>query len=150
MAEIYIDEEAKELWHRLMDLGAKIERRVTHGLEDYEAFQIISSIPPKASEPLIHQMTFDLMTAKYKLYDEAGMLLTGRCKDYPGQTEEEEKVACEWGKELAKSYIDCAEKVVALPEFERMPYRERERAVYSCVLDEQLPKRAGRLLIQYG
>lgn len=49
-------------------------------------------------------LTWDLTVAKYKLYDEIGMLLTDRYKGY-GETPEEEKAGEKFTKVMASLYI---------------------------------------------
>lgn len=130
MAGIWIDDEAEELWREIVESEEKVEKGITHKMTNAQVMRIVSSIPPEA-ETFIKQVKYDLAIPRFKLWDEIGMLLTGRCKGYP----EGDEKPCEWSKLVARAYIECVGRT-DIPE-----------ELYTCVIDEEMPKAVGEMLV---
>lgn len=66
-----------------MEKGRKQEKGITHNLTNDEILTIVATAEALGcNQNFIKQLAWDLLVARYKLYDEIGMLLTGRNKGY--------------------------------------------------------------------
>ena len=67
------------LWHELVTTGKKLETRTTHNLPRPFVNTILGTLEYfGASQRQLKSAYFDLIIAKYKIYDWLGMCLTGR------------------------------------------------------------------------
>lgn len=84
-----------KVWEKVMKKGKKQEKGLTHTLTPDEVRTIVATAHMMGcNENFVKQLNWDLTVARYKLYDEIGMLLTGRYKGYgetPKQLENQEK-----------------------------------------------------------
>ena len=95
----------RKLWKKVIEKGKKQEKGLTHNLSDDEIATIVATASALGvNRNFLAQLIWDLTVARYKLWDEIGMLLTGRYKGY-GETPEELKAAERFTKILAVNYI---------------------------------------------
>jgi len=125
--ELKIDKEdlMKKLWGEVIKEGKKWEKGITHEMPLSKVDVIIRTVetlhPSQPYFPM--QLGWDLTVAKYKLYDEIGMLLMGRYKGYPGETPQDVEKLENWSIDLALDYIGCSEIADNLSE------------LYTCVVE---------------
>lgn len=90
----------KELHSQLIDVGKKLERGSTHRLEEPFIETLLATLEYYgASQNQLRQVHFDLVKARYKIFDALGMWYTGRLED-PNNT--------------VSQVQDCLEKMVRL------------------------------------
>jgi len=86
-----------------MEVGPTFEG-ITHEMPESTISTILRSVPDGSFKFQL-ELGWDLRQFKFPLYDEIGMLLTGKTK---AQTPELRKRTEEWATELAKDYLGCA------------------------------------------
>jgi len=92
------------LWKQVVKKGKHQEKGLTHKLTDDQIATILATAGALGvNKNFLSQLAWDLKVARYKLWDEIGMLLTGRYKGY-GETPEEEKNAEKFVRILALLY----------------------------------------------
>lgn len=95
-----------KLWDKVMKKGRKQEKGITHKLSPDEITTIVATAEALGScSNFIRQLIWDLTVAKYKLYDEIGMLLTDRYKGY-GESPSELKAQEKFTRILATLYSE--------------------------------------------
>jgi len=101
----------RELWKTLLATGRKIEP---------DSYDPIHKLTPEQAGILLEtwsnkfpylrgQLQFDIHVAKYRLFDMLGMYVMSRTKGY-GEPDEVENKAQLYAHELARLYLQCAEK----------------------------------------
>lgn len=95
-----------KLWEEVMKKGREQEKGITHRLTKDEVTTIIATADALGvNETFLNQLIWDLTVARYKLFDEIGMLLTGRYKGYPNETPQEVEAGERFTKIMASLYI---------------------------------------------
>jgi len=114
----------EKLWNEVMRIGKKWEKGITHQMTPLQVEILTRTLESARVSPYFAmQFGWDMTVAKYKLYDEIGMLLTGRYEGYPDETPELVKNAEEWSINLALDYIGCSE------------IAENTRELYKCIIE---------------
>jgi hypothetical protein len=105
MEEEFLPEDLKDkLWKEVMEKGRKQEKGIANILNEDELTTIVATAEDFWCNPnFIRQIAWDLSTAKYKLYDWIGMLLSDRYKGY-GETPTELKNAEKFTRVIAELY----------------------------------------------
>lgn len=121
-----------KLWGKVMEVGREFEKGLGHRMSPKQTDTLLKSIPDSLDKNMAFrgQLKWDSQQAKYKLYDELGMLLTGRTAGYPGQTPKSEEQAEKWAIKLAEDYIGCS------------TVSRTQEELYDCI-DNRLEKRMG-------
>lgn len=90
-----------ELWKKVMK-GEKVENRgswrgetIANSLTDTEILRIVAKFGNERDRA---QVAWDLKTPRYRLFDEIGMMLTGRVDDQ------------DTAREIANAYTDCLDE----------------------------------------
>jgi len=109
------------LWKEVVDTGRKIERPImgdtVHTMSPLQVDALIR--PFEFHPPLVGQLQWDMNVAKYRLYDELGMLIMSRTKGY-GQPPEIELKAQKIAEKMGQLYLQCTKQ-----------YTERTK-LYQC------------------
>jgi hypothetical protein len=105
MEEEFLPKDLKyKLWNEVISKGRKQEKGTINKLDKDELTTIIATAEAfGCNSAFISQIFWDLYTAKYKLYDWIGMLLTDRYKGY-GETPTELKNAERFTRVMAELY----------------------------------------------
>jgi hypothetical protein len=105
MEEEFLPEDLKDkLWKEVVEKGRKQEKGTINRLNEDELTTIVATADAFRCNPkFISQIAWDLSTAKYKLYDWIGMLLSDRYKGY-GETPTELKNAERFTRVIAELY----------------------------------------------
>lgn len=125
--ELEIDKEdlMGRLWNKIIEVGKKWEKGITHKMNPLDVEVIVRTVesihPTQPHFPM--QLGWDLTVAKYKLYDEIGMLMMGGYKGYPGETPQDVEKLENWSINLALDYIGCSKVANSLSE------------LYKCVVE---------------
>jgi len=94
----------KKLWKEVMEKGERQEKGTINRLNEDELTTIVATADAFRCNPnFIRQIAWDLSTAKYKLYDWIGMLLSDRYKGYD-ETPTELKNAERFTRTMAELY----------------------------------------------
>lgn len=81
-----MDKYGTPLWKKVVEKGKKIEGSpISNSLTDRQISEIVS----RFSEASAMQLLWDLKTPKYRLFDELGMMLTGRVDEADSEEAEE-------------------------------------------------------------
>lgn len=96
----------EELHSQLLEVGRKIERGVTHKIEDELILTILKTFEHfDAPRSLLGQIYSDLVKCRFKIYDWLGMMYSGRCEipNDPATTRKIHKLVVE---PMVKLYIN--------------------------------------------
>jgi len=101
----------RELWKTLIATGRKTEPDSYDPIHEMTPKQakILFVVWSEKFPYLFRQLHFDIYIAKYRLFDLIAMYVMSRTKQY-GQPDEVENKAQLYAHELARLYIECAEK----------------------------------------
>jgi hypothetical protein len=95
----------ENVWDKVMAKGRTQEKGIAHQLTDDEVITIVETARALGcNNTFVAQLNWDLTQAKYKIFDEIGMLLTGRNKGY-GETPEELNEQIRFTNILAHLYL---------------------------------------------
>jgi len=125
MSEINKEKLKEKLWNEVMRIGSKWEKGITHQMTPLQVEILTRALETAGVSPYfaVQFGYYDMNLAKYKLYDEIGMLLTGRYKGYPEETPKQVKNAEDWSINLALDYIGCAQ------------IAENTKELYRCIVE---------------
>lgn len=100
----------EDLWKQLVEVGRNRERGIVNKLSSAQLRIFIQTFGDQFPY-LFKTLNFDMIVAKYRLFDEIAMMVMNRTKDY-GESPELEAKAQKYANELGRKYLGCAETTV--------------------------------------
>jgi hypothetical protein len=96
----------EETWKQIVEIGKARERGVVNRMSDAQLRTFIQTFGDKFPY-MFKQLNFDMLYARYRLFDELAMMVMSRTKGY-GEPEEVERKAQEVATDWARRYLTCA------------------------------------------
>jgi hypothetical protein len=100
----------EQTWKQIVEIGKARERGVVNKMSPAQLRMFIQTFGDKFPY-MFRQLNFDMLVARYRLFDELAMMVMSRTKGY-GEPEEVEGKAQEAATDWARKYLSCAETTV--------------------------------------